>query len=160
MYSINLSKQKIVRKRTAKSNNQKDYEERKSKLFNLGASPMNSFKVSGGKARVNSINQPHAVMRKIDMSMIKSFKVVAKTGKSSNQERKEGKKYSANFEVAKSHPFKLSRKATSKSKYSDRRSLSGSNKTGRPTSSQPAQKKKLKTIKGKQLESKDNGGYF
>lgn len=158
MYTINLNKQKLVKRRTAKSNNQKEYEERKSKLFNLGTSPMNSIKVSGGKTRVNSINQPNAAMRKIDMSMIKSFKVVAKTGKSSNQGRKEGK-HSANFEVAKSHPFKLSRKTTSKSKYSDRRSLSGSNKTGRPTSN-PAQKKKLKTIKGKQLESKDNGGYF
>ena len=46
MYSVNLVKAKPHKKRTAKSNCQKEYEERKSKLFNFGTSPMRSFKVT------------------------------------------------------------------------------------------------------------------
>lgn len=88
MYSISLSKVKPRKKRTAKSNGQKDYEERKSKLFQMEASPMNSFKVASGKTRVNSINQPTA-MRKIDMSMIKSFKIASKNGKPSTNSRQD-----------------------------------------------------------------------
>lgn len=123
-----MVKSKPRKKRTAKSNTQKDYEERKSKLFQMEASPMNSFKVPGRKTRVNSINQPGA-MKKVDMSMIKSFKLASKNIKGVNHAKLDIAKCGANFEVAKSHPFKLSQKSTSKSKYSNRRSLSGSNKT-------------------------------
>lgn len=53
------TKAKLHKKRTAKSNGQKDYEERKSKLLSIITSPINnSSKDPGRKTRVNSINQP------------------------------------------------------------------------------------------------------
>lgn len=159
MYSINLVKQKPRKKRTAKSNGQKDSEERKSKLFNLGTSPINNFKVSNSKGRVNSINVANNT-KKIDLTMMKGLKVASKFPRYNIRAKVEQPQNPANIEVAKSHSFKLLRKSTAKSKSKDRRSLSGSNKAGRPTTGQSVQKKKLKTFKGKQLETKDNGGYF
>lgn len=159
MYNINLVKQKPRKKRTAKSNGQKDYEERNSKLLNLGTSPIDNFNVSNCKNRVQSINQPTNT-KKIDMGAMKSLKVASKNLKFNVRVKVDQPQPVANTEVARSHPFKLLRKSNVKSKSNNRRSLSGSNKTGRPTTGQTAQKKKLKTIKTKPLEPKGDGGYF
>jgi len=160
MYSSNLVKAKTHKKRNARSNGQKDYEERKSKLFNLGTSPMNNFKVSNCKPRVQSINfLNHA--KKMDMSTTKNLKISAKYPRYNIRAKVDTCQNPNDSEVSKSHSFKLLRKSNAKNKSKDRRSLSGSNKTGRPTTGQPTTiKKKIKTIKGKPLETKDNGGYF
>lgn len=76
MQSINLIKQKQPRKkRTAKSNGQKDYEKRNVKLFNLGTSPIHNSKGSSCKRRVQS--KPMNV-KKVDITSLKGIKVGAK----------------------------------------------------------------------------------
>jgi hypothetical protein len=65
-----------------------------------------------------------------------------------------------NREVAKLHSFKILKQNNQKTKHKDRLSHSGSNKTGRPISSQIPQKKRLKTTKGKQPKSKGDGGFI
>lgn len=97
----------------------------------------------------------------MEMSVMKNLKVASKYPRYNIRAKPEVTHTQNSSEVAKSHSFKLLRKSNVKNKSKDRRSLSGSNKTGRPaTAGQTTTKKKIKTIKGKQLETKDNGGYF
>jgi hypothetical protein len=150
MYRVSLAKPKLKKKRTAKSNGQKDYEERKSKLYNLDTSPIQSFKVTNCKTRVQSSN-PQNTSKRLNGSYIR-YNVRSKADSAQGV---------ANIDVAKLHAFKIANKSTSKNKYKDRLSHSGSNKTGRHTAAQMMPKKRLKTTKGKQSKAKESaGGYI
>lgn len=94
--------------------------------------------------------------------MIKSLKLVTKGSKQAiNSKGDNSSSGGANIKISKQLPFKLlSQKGSSKSKCSNRRSLSGSNKTGRNTSIQSIAKKKLKTIKGSDSCNKDNNESY
>jgi hypothetical protein len=96
----------------------------------------------------------------MEMSVMKNLKVGSKYPRYNFRAKPEVTHTQNSSEVGKSHSFKLLRKSNVKNKSKDRRSLSGSNKTGRPTTGQATTKKNIKIIRGKQLETKDNGGYF